>query len=93
MPQCLHVMTYIRLELWQLTFVIDWNLRPVEEDTRVPDLLRIGQYLHVDLRLHSWLESVCLVIVLVEALTRWSDRFLFRREPNTILASARKRVV
>ena len=89
MPQLLHVIAYIRFELWQLTLHMVWYLQPVVVDAIVP-----GQYRQFDVRLQSRLVSVIGVrSILVEALTKWSDRFLFLREPNIILKFVRKRVV
>ena len=55
----------------------------------------MGQYLHFLKRLHGLLSTLCcnLSNVLVEALTKWSARFLFLRLPKTNLASLRALMV
>ena len=52
-----------------------------------------GQYLQLLERLHGSMFIPVKVWVWVEALTEWSDRFLFLRFPNINLASLRNRVV
>ena len=43
MLQFLQVMTYIRLELWQVAFFILWNLRPLVVETNMPEVFIFGQ--------------------------------------------------
>ena len=56
-----------------------------------------GQYRQVDSRLHGHLsirlDRLSCVLVLVEAGTWWSERFLFRRSPKTSSDSSRGRDV
>ena len=64
-------------------------------DVKSPEVLMRGQYLHFFERLHGFLSIFMRVgvSVRVDALTNWSDRFLFLRWPNISLASLRNRVV
>ena len=68
-------MSIFELSLWLLVLQM-----------KLPLVLSLGQYLHEDGRLQgrvtASLLSFCLV--LVDAWTRCSERFLFRRRPNTI---------
>ena len=52
--------------------------------------LSLGQYLHEVGRLQGRAATsfVSSCLVLVDALTKWSDRFLLRRRPNTISDSS-----
>ena len=58
---------------------------------KLPLVLSLGQYLQVDGCLHGRattdFSSFCLV--LVDAWTSWSERFLLRQRPNTISESRR----
>ena len=61
----------------------------------MPDLLSIGQFLHlIGLwhGLHIVLDKV-LSIVLVEGCIKWSDRFLLRLKPKINFESSKDRVV
>ena len=70
---------------------IEFSFKLLVLQVKRPLVLSLGQYLHVVGRLHGRattnFSSFCLV--LVEALTSWSERFLFRRRPNTISVSRR----
>ena len=75
-----------------MTFFILWNFLPLVVEINVPLLFKIGQYRHVFVLLQ--MGGMMLVwVVLVDALTSWSERFLLRLLPNVSLASARNRVV
>ena len=71
MPQCLHVITKIKFEVWQFTFFMLYNFLPVVVEMKSSDLSISGQYLQVLERLQGlriMLGSV-LLTVLVEART------------------------
>ena len=72
-----------------------WNFLPLDVDLRTPVLSISGQYLHSLKHLQGFLSTFLPVFlgVRVEALTNWSDRFLFLHWPNISLASFRNRVV
>ena len=72
-----------------------WNFLSLEVDLSTPVLSISDQYLYLLKHLQGFLSTFLPVYVgvRVEALTTWSDRFLFMRWPNISLASFRNRVV
>ena len=82
----------MQFDVWQFTLILDWSIWLLVLQVNEPLTFSRGQYLQDDVRLHG-LVSIrlngfsVLVLELVEARTKWSERFLFRRRPKMISES------